>query len=395
MSRTQRSFFLTIAAAVVATIGLQRPATAGPFSNMVVFGDSLSDVGNLQQQWGWLIDTPGPYYWNGRFSNGPVWAETVMTGLGLPPLTPSFDNGTDYAYGGAQTTGTTGLNGIAIKDIDEQVSNYLGSLTPNASTLYVVFAGANDILQGQTNMSVPVNSLSSSINSLISHGAQQFLVINLPPIGDTPRFNTSVSNMNTYNSRSQQYNTALAAMIASTHTSHPSTTFYQYDLTGLFNQALANPAQFGLVNATASSAPGLSPGDTSYDTSREVSNPNQYLFWDDVHPTQTVHAILGRRILDLFFPPADYNRDVATDDADYVLYRKGLGTTYQPIDYNVWRAHFGQTTPGAGGSSFALASVPEPAAEVLLLFGFVFGGANPRICKCRRLACASRFVAPC
>jgi hypothetical protein len=162
-------------------------------------------------------------------------------------------------------------------------------------------------------------------------------------------------------------------MIASTHTSHPTTTFYQYDLTALFNQALANPALFGLVNTTNSSAPGLEPGDTSYNTSQEVPNPNQYLFWDDVHPTANVHAILGRRVLDLFFPPGDYSRNVATDDADYVLLRKGLGTTYQPIDYNIWRAHFGQTTagaPGSGASDFVNA-VPEPTTISIFLPSFL------------------------
>jgi hypothetical protein len=221
-------------------------------------------------------------------------------------------------------------------------------------------------------MSVPVNSLQTSINSLISAGARKFLVINLPPIGNTPRFNKIASDMNTYNMRSQQYNSALASMVASTRTSHPTTTFYQYDLTALFNQALANPVLFGLVNTTNSSAPGLEPGDTSYDTSQEVPNPNQYLFWDDVHPTANVHAILGRRVLDLFFPAGDYNRNVATDDGDYVLLRKGMGTAYQPIDYNVWRAHFGQAAAGGSGldaSDFA-DTVPEPAAFALCLAVF-------------------------
>jgi phospholipase/lecithinase/hemolysin len=345
-------------------------AAAGPFSNMVVFGDSLSDVGNLQAEY--FINTPGPYYWNGRFSNGPVYAETVMTGLGLPALNHSSAGGTDYAYGGAKTTGTSFPQSLFVSDVDDQVSSYLSSFTPNASTLYVVLAGANDLLQGQTNMSVPVNSLQSSINSLISKGARKFLVINLPPLGDTPRFNKSAADMSTYNTRSQQYNSALAAMVASTHTSNPTTTFYQYDLTALFNQALANPALFGLVNVTNSSAPGLEPGDTSYDESQEVPNPNQYLFWDDVHPTANVHAILGRRVLDLFFPPGDYNRNVATDDGDYVLLRKGLGTTYQPIDYNIWRAHFGQTTAGGAGSGtsdFADA-VPEPTTISICLSSF-------------------------
>jgi thermolabile hemolysin len=383
---TQRPRLALAALLISGTVSIGS-AAAGAFTNMFVFGDSLSDVGNLQAEF--FINTPGPYYWNGRFSNGPVYAETVMTGLALPALNHSSAGGTDYAYGGAKTTGTSFPDSLFVSDVDDQVSSYLSSFTPNASALYVVFAGANDLLQGQTNMSVPVNSLQTSINSLISKGARNFLVVNLPPLGDTPRFNKTATDMSTYNLRSQQYNSTLATMVASTHASHLTTTFYQYDLTALFNQALANPALFGLINVTNSSAPGLSPGDTSYDASQEAPNPNQYLFWDDVHPTANVHAILGRRVLDLFFPAGDYNRNVATDDGDYVLLRKGLGTTYQPIDYNIWRAHFGQMTAGAGlGDGSFVSTVPEPGTVIIGLQSFlalVSLCARRRFWKCQPL----------
>src|SRR5436190_22401170 len=101
-------------------------AAAGPFSNLVMFGDSLSDVSNIAQAP--LINTPGPYYWNGRFSNGPVYAETLDTGLGLPALARSTaSGGTDFAYGGAQTTGTGFPDNLFVQDIDDQVGSYLSS----------------------------------------------------------------------------------------------------------------------------------------------------------------------------------------------------------------------------------------------------------------------------
>src|SRR5215471_3275020 len=115
--------FFSLGAALLLSAILIEQVPAGPFSNMVVFGDSLSDVGNLQAEW--FINTPGPYYWNGRFSNGPVWAETTMTGLGLPALDHSSAGGTDYAYGGAKTTGTSFPDNIFVSDIDDQVSSYL------------------------------------------------------------------------------------------------------------------------------------------------------------------------------------------------------------------------------------------------------------------------------
>src|SRR3954447_133547 len=136
-------------------------AAAGPFTNLIVFGDSLSDIGNVQQSF--LTNTPGPYYWNGRFSNGPVYAESLATGLGLPALTRSTaTGGTDYAYGGAKTTGTSFPTSLVVQDIDDQVNDYTAHHNGTANALYVVLAGANDLIGGQTNMSIPIGVLQSS-----------------------------------------------------------------------------------------------------------------------------------------------------------------------------------------------------------------------------------------
>ena len=69
----------------------------------------------------------------------------------------------------------------------------------------------------------------------------------------------------------------------------------------------------------------------------------------------------------------DFNRDDVVDAADYVVWRKGPGTTYTPADYDVWRANFGAAAIGsgatAGPASSVNAAVPEPASIALLLTG--------------------------
>jgi hypothetical protein len=68
--------------------------------------------------------------------------------------------------------------------------------------------------------------------------------------------------------------------------------------------------------------------------------------------------------------PGDFNNDGTIDAADYVVWRKGLGTTYSQADYNAWRANFGRSAAGAaavadaGGNSNTL-SVPEPLTAAL------------------------------
>ncbi len=74
--------------------------------------------------------------------------------------------------------------------------------------------------------------------------------------------------------------------------------------------------------------------------------------------------------------PGDYNLNGVVDAADYVTWRKGLGTTYTQNDYNVWRAFFGQTA-GSGAGAIASAAVPEPATLVMLIVGML------AMCSCR------------
>ena len=58
----------------------------------------------------------------------------------------------------------------------------------------------------------------------------------------------------------------------------------------------------------------------------------------------------------------DYNNDGVVDAADYVVWRNGLGTTFTPNDYNVWRANFGAKSGAGSGSG---AAVPEPISAWL------------------------------
>ena len=74
--------------------------------------------------------------------------------------------------------------------------------------------------------------------------------------------------------------------------------------------------------------------------------------------------------------PGDFNLNGVVDAADYIVWRKGLGTAYMQSDYGVWRSHFGQTA-GSGSGASANVVIPEPTTLVLMLFAAV-GRCLPR-----------------
>ncbi len=74
---------------------LELPASAQRYSQLVVFGDSLSDTGNLFALSGGLFPPPSDYY-RGRYSNGILWVEHLAPRLGL-----SYRQETNFALAGA------------------------------------------------------------------------------------------------------------------------------------------------------------------------------------------------------------------------------------------------------------------------------------------------------
>ena len=154
-------------------------------SGVAVFGDSLSDGGNVFAASGGTLPYP-----SGRFTNGPVWAERLALDLGTT-LQPSLLGGGDYAFGGAETgLGTALLRGVLpVPGVRQQVQDYLTSTpSPEANKLHVVFGGANDFFNGQTNPAIPAANITSAVSDLANAGAKRILVVDLPNLGLTPAF---------------------------------------------------------------------------------------------------------------------------------------------------------------------------------------------------------------
>jgi thermolabile hemolysin len=299
MPQTSRVFLLNI----LFPFCLATAGHASSFSALYVFGDSLSDVGNLDELTNSFF--PGPSYFDGRVSNGPVFVETLSVGLGLGTSMANLNGGTNFAFAGARTTGTTGIEGLVIQDVDEQVTSFLNGLdvgsSADSAALYMVFAGANDLVAGVTDLSMPVDRLETDIGRLYDRGARQFFVPNLPRLGLTPRFNDT-ANADAMNVRSETFNDLLESMLTGLEMTRTEIDIVRFDMESRFDIIANDPASLGFADAMREAAPGLSPGAQDYNESLIVPAPNTYLFWDDLHPTAAGHALLAKEALRALMP---------------------------------------------------------------------------------------------
>ena len=236
-----RRAMLFIGCLLVAVAG--SPALAGMMGSLHPIGDSLTDSGNAYLATGGTTPPPECYY-EGRFSNGEVWVERLdHLGFTAPMPSMSPGGGTNFAFAGAETGGDLAPPGMAT-----QVASYLSANTPSATDWFSFFGGANNFFEGETDSRVPAADIASMVQTLYDAGARNFLVLNLPPLGQTPEFRGSPLE-GAMDALSQGFNAALAAHMVGLR-SNPEIMIWEVDVYGLFTAIIANPGDFGLTNVT-------------------------------------------------------------------------------------------------------------------------------------------------
>ena len=121
---------------------------------------------------------PSTVYFEGRFSNGPVWIEYLATGLGLPTPEASLRGGNNFAYGGAQTGDGGSTIFHSVPNVGSPILAFMElGKTIDDTDLVVVWAGHNDLFGGLSPAAAATN-LGSHISALHGEGARSFLVGN-------------------------------------------------------------------------------------------------------------------------------------------------------------------------------------------------------------------------
>jgi outer membrane lipase/esterase len=274
-------------------------AHAADFSAEYVFGDSLSDNGNLAVLTG---SFPNPPSFNNSFTNGPVAVQLLAESLGLSANAslwlgaPSVPAGTNYAVGGA-TSATPDAVGINLLNQVGAYSAYAaGHADPNA--LYVVMIGGNDVRNaaldgtGAPAVGEGVDAELTAISALSEEGAKHFLVVNVPNVGIIPEFaqeNPTLAASAT--AFSQLYDTELSGGLADLDLG-AGATLTDFDLFGFNANILANAAAHGLTNTTDpcyTDAPGSAA--TTSACGPDAENIDSFVYWNDIHPTRQIQAL--------------------------------------------------------------------------------------------------------
>ena len=276
--RTRTFAALKLSIALLGVTSLS--ARADSYSSIVVFGDSLSDKGNYYAATGGLEPASPPYY-NGHFSNGPVAVEQLAAHLNAPLVDLAFAGATtgvgNIEDGGTQTSfGAEHLPGIAT-----EFAAYSGPVSN--SSLFVVWGGADDF-ESQGSPMNSAASIDTIVQSLESEGATHILVPGLPNLGLTPEFYGS-SIATAY---SNAFNTDLLAGL-------PSGATY-FNTNAFFNAVVADPSAYGFTNTTTACLNSI--------TDTVCSDPSQYLFFDDIHPTTAADTLLANEFAAATSPTA-------------------------------------------------------------------------------------------
>lgn len=324
--RNISKWFLALAlmcGAGVSAFAQQAPPT---FSRIILFGDSLSDTGNVRSRTSsksnGAIDYPSHTfnYDNGRFTNDTatdpssntylgVWHEQLATTfLGIAPASNSLGGGLNYAFGGATSNNGThqetvvsppffGDVTITIDDMGKQMDDYFATRVIDPTALYIVWGGGNDLRNdpGSANVTAAAARLTFLVHRLANAGAQYIMVPNVPPIGNVPRYSNEPARISSLNIASANFRLELDADIAALRSTLASQgftpTIYGVDIWTNTIRIFSNGPRYGFTNVTAPAQ------DSSV-------NPDQFLFWDDVHPTTAAHYQIAKGANDaITLPP--------------------------------------------------------------------------------------------
>ncbi|GAB6096831.1 hypothetical protein JCM14469_30840 [Desulfatiferula olefinivorans] len=325
-----RTSTATVRISILSTlIVLLASVATADYDTVIAFGDSLTDHGGLN-----ALVPSAPEVW----SNGDTWVEYFAD-----ELNAALDNN---AIGGAMTEGHEDA-GIQAQNpnlgLTGQVDTYIagGPAYVPSRTLFTILIGGNDLLEflrGESWTDNPIalltdamSNIQTAVTDLYDDGATHFLILNLPDLAATPRFNAlPPDDITSVRALTLNFNTALVTLVGNLRNNLSGATIHYFDTYAFVNDMIAG-------SYFANSEDSWLTLDGTYMPTGATNGPEaDYLFWDAIHPMTRAHEYLGSRAArsvmaaeegdddSTCFITGVLHRSVATPSSGIVLVLMGL-----------------------------------------------------------------------
>ncbi|GLJ44065.1 hypothetical protein SUGI_0919050 [Cryptomeria japonica] len=317
-----------------------------------IFGDSIADSGNNNfiPNTTALANFP-PYgetyfhYPTGRFTNGRTIFDFLASYLGLPFPPPYLQPGADFSHGINFASGGSGLllstaklvNAISLDLQIRQFAKVSSSLADKngaqaarsflGGSLFGISIGTNDLAQNflanatfqktttpQDFIKLLLQKYSVYLTTLYYHGARNFLLLDMAPVGCTPSVRLAGLQqwhgqcVGSANQLVQAYNAGFKQLISNMRRSLKGATI----LTTISYEVVLNTIQNGQASGfseTRSACCGAGPFNAAVSCGKAIpkekageykeflcDNPDKYIFWDFIHPTERFYRLSTQNI---------------------------------------------------------------------------------------------------
>lgn len=298
--------------AIAILFGFAGNVRAQTFNSVVVFGDSLTDSGNIAQANGLPAGT------SFTTNPDPIWAEIVAETFGAS-ATNSLAGGTNYSWGGACVDPNVTCEN-PVPTTEQQINQHLSGASADPDTLYMIWGGANDItaVVGEDPQGALDSALKSAeayvdqIRGLQDAGARYVVVLNLPDLGKTVNARRAGAGAAAaLSSLTQAYNGALDAGLSSLEHG-----IVPVNASALMDEIIEDPASYGVTNIDDTACtPGSNPlrpkggaesivcGPTDSGYLSPPDTSENYLFADGSHPSGPIHEAAANMVISTLAAP--------------------------------------------------------------------------------------------
>lgn len=261
-------------------------------NKMVVFGDSLSDTGNMFNASQWLFPNSNSWFL-GHFSNGFVWTEYLAQQKNIPVY--------NWAVGGAAGSNQY----LELTGVKDQVESYLtyrkhANHYKTENTLYAMEFGLNDFMNYDRSVADAKADYLAALNRLVNSGAKNILLLTLPDATKAPQFKYSTPEQATL---VRGKIVAFNQFIREQANNYPNINLVLFDAYELFEKVTNNPEQYNFKNVSEPCLDIQRSSARDYLMSHSLTSEcahygsDKFVFWGVTHPTTAMHKLMADQIL--------------------------------------------------------------------------------------------------